>query len=66
MATDNGMGEKIGKACSKYVLGFHIGGEEFIVNAANSAKIHKIATVDEKTTGLFPIFWKNCVYVSGN
>ena len=65
-ATNNSLGSKRGKACSSYILGFHTGGHNHIYSAAKGAGISKIASVDAKKSGLFPLFWKDCTYVSGN
>ena len=64
-ATSNAIGSKKGASCSNYVLGFHTGGKSHIQSAAKKARISKVATVDQKTSGLFPIYWKECTYVSG-
>jgi hypothetical protein len=65
-ATDNPVGDKRGRACSMYILGFHIKGENHIFNAARAAQISKISSVDRQLVGLPPIFWKSCTFVGGN
>jgi len=64
-ATDNPTGEKRGRACSHYLLGFRVKGENHIFNAAKAAQISKISTVDTRTDW-FLVYWRNCTYVSGN
>ncbi|MCO4795136.1 MAG: hypothetical protein KC493_15570 [Bacteriovoracaceae bacterium] len=65
-ATSNSVGTKKGAACARYILGFHSKGKDHISSAAKAGKISKIATVDRKKSGLFPFYWKNCTYVTGN
>ena len=60
------VGNKRGKACSRHVLGIHIGGKAHVYNAARGAKISKIGVIDEQYSGFFPFYYKKCVYVSGD
>lgn len=65
-ATSNPIGPKKGGACSAYFIGFRTKGANTIHSAAKAGNIKKVATVDIRRSGFFPIYWKECTYVSGS
>lgn len=64
-ATDHVSGTKTGSSCASNVLGIVASGDASIATAKNKAGITKVATVDYKTSGFFPIYGKTCVNVTG-
>jgi hypothetical protein len=65
MATTHPVGPRVATACAKYVLPFHIGGENTILAAAKKGKIRNVSTVDTAMKGFFPFYYKRCTTISG-
>ncbi len=64
-ATTHELGSKRGMSCSTYIVGIHTGGKNHIYDAAKSKGITRISAVDHRQTGIFPFYWKDCTFVSG-
>ena len=64
-ATTHELGSKRGSSCSTYIIGIHTGGKNHIYDAAKSKAITRISAVDERRTGIYPFYWKDCTFVSG-
>lgn len=62
---ENTVGTKVGTGCTTNILGVYASGDASVANAAKSAGITKIASVDGKATNILTFYSTYCVVVTG-